>query len=73
MKKYIFIFFFISYNLFSQISLPTFHGIQKTITVENLDPCAPAFCSHQELNNFQSGDPLIIAGGGGGISYNSGN
>ncbi len=55
MKNYLlFLLFFLSYNLFSQISLPTFHATQNVKSV---------------VNNFQVGDPLIIAGGGGGEIY----
>ena len=55
MKNYLlFLLFFLSYNLFSQISLPTFHATQNVKSV---------------VNNFQVGDPLIVAGGGGGVIY----
>ena len=55
MKYYlILLYFFLSHSLFSQISLPTFHATQNVKSV---------------VNNFQVGDPLIVAGGGGGVIY----
>ena len=55
MKHYlILLYFFLSHSLFSQISLPTFHATQNVKSV---------------VNNFQVGDPLIVAGGGGGVIY----
>ena len=55
MNYYItFFLFFLSYSLFSQIVLPTFHATQNVKSV---------------VNNFQPEDPLIVAGGGGGVIY----
>ena len=51
---FILLYFFLYHSLFSQISLPTFHATQNVKSV---------------VNNFQVGDPLIVAGGGGGVIY----
>ena len=56
MKHYlVLLLLFFFFNLFSQISLPTYHATQNFNSSGN--------------NNFQPEDPLIIAGGGGGVIY----